>query len=91
MTRHLVPRHGSHGLPRTVMIVEASRVVVSDDDSLLAWRVDAAALMMMRVGDLIEDLGAGVARSQGELIRYGEGAGSALRAEPHMMPLLIAA
>ncbi|WP_062466135.1 hypothetical protein [Demequina maris] len=64
--------HGTRPLLRTVMSVGRGWALMSDGDSIVAWRVGAAAAVLLEVGAQVADHGDGRCTAPGGMVAYRE-------------------
>ncbi|SEJ63018.1 hypothetical protein [Demequina mangrovi] len=64
--------HGTRPLLRTVMEVGSTWALMSDGDSMLVWRIDAAAGDLLTVGEQVADHGHGRCTAPGGMVAYRE-------------------
>ncbi|WP_062465222.1 hypothetical protein [Demequina soli] len=64
--------HGTRPLLRTVMAVRGGWALMSDGDSMIAWRVGADAAALLEVGAQVADHGHGRCTAPGGAVAYRE-------------------
>ncbi|MDN4476427.1 hypothetical protein QQX09_11225 [Demequina sp. SYSU T00192] len=64
--------HGTRPLLRTVMSVRGGWALMSDGDSMIAWRVGAHAAALLVVGAQVADHGDGRCTTPGGMVAYRE-------------------
>ncbi|WP_062311417.1 hypothetical protein [Demequina rhizosphaerae] len=64
--------HGTRPLLRTVMSVRGGWALMSDGDSMVAWRVGADAAALLVVGAQVADHGDGRCTTPGGTVSYRE-------------------